>query len=49
MCDDAKANRRFLNILSREEDTKNGVVYKTVNQYSPDQFIYFISDLPPPI
>ena len=46
VCDGAKANRRFLNSLGREEDIKNGVVYKTVNRYSPDRFIYFISDAP---
>lgn len=45
MCDGAKPNRKFLTSLGIKEHMKNGTVYKTINHYSHDRFIYFISDV----
>ncbi len=32
--------------LGVEKDMKNGIVYKTVNRYCHDRYIYFLSDVP---
>ena len=46
-CDGASPNRRFFR-LHKEIDggTNRDVMYRTVNLYSPDSFIYFFSDAP---
>ena len=46
VCDGAKPNRKFLKSLGRESEMKNGVVYKTVNRFCRERYIYFMSDVP---
>ena len=46
VCDGAKPNRRFFNGMGFKDEKKDGVVYKTLNRYSTDRYIYFISDVP---
>ena len=46
VCDSAKSNRKFLKTLGVKEHVKKGIVYKTVNRYCHERFIYFISDVP---
>ena len=46
VCDGAKSNRKFLKTLGVKEHMKKGIVYKTVNRYCHERFIYFISDVP---
>ncbi len=48
VCDGAKPNRKFLKELGVgvKEHMKNGIVYKTVNQYCRERFIYFMSNVP---
>ena len=46
VCDGAKPNRKFLNSMGRESEMKHGVMYKTVNRFCQERFIYFMSDVP---
>ena len=46
MCDGAKPNRKFIKSHCAKEYMKNGIVYKTVNWFCCDRFIYFMSDVP---
>ena len=46
-CDGASPNRRFFRLHKEIDGGANkDVVYRTVNLYSPDRFIYFFSDAP---
>ncbi len=45
--DGAKPNRKFFNSLGVEKtDMKNGIVYRTVNRYCHERYIYLMSDVP---
>ena len=46
VCDGAKPNRKFLSSMGKEEEMKYGVVYKTVNRYCRERYIYFMSNVP---
>lgn len=46
VCDGAKPNRKFLKSLGRESEMKNRVVYKTINRFCRERYIYFMSDVP---
>ena len=46
VCDGAKANRKFMKSLGRQSEVKHGVVYKTVNRYCQERYIYLMSDVP---
>ena len=46
VCDGAKPNRKFLKSMVRESEMKHRVVYKTVNRFYREKFIYFMSDVP---
>ena len=46
VCDGAKPNRKFLSSMGKEEEMKYGIVYKTVNRYCRERYIYFMSDVP---
>ena len=46
VCDGAKSNRKFLKSLGRESEMKHGIVYKTVNRFCRERYIYFMSDVP---
>ena len=46
VCDGAKPNRKFLKSLGRESEMKHGVVYKTINRFCRERYIYFMSDVP---
>ena len=46
VCDGAKPNRKFLKSLGRESEMKHGVVYKTINRFCQERYIYFMSDVP---
>jgi hypothetical protein len=45
VCDGAKNNRKFFKLLGCKEDMKSGIVYKTINRYCRERYIYFISDV----
>ncbi len=32
--------------MAREDDMKNGVLYRTINRYCKERYIYFIADVP---
>lgn len=46
VCDGVKPNWKILKSLGSKVHMKNGIVYRTVNRYCHDRFIYFISDVP---
>jgi hypothetical protein len=46
VCDGAKSNKKFFRGLGVGEYMKNGLIYKTVNRYCKDRFIYLMSDVP---
>lgn len=46
VCDGAKPNRKFLKSLGRESEMKKGVVYKTINRFCRERYVYFMSDVP---
>ena len=46
VADGAKPNRKFMKGLGSTADMKQGVVYRTINRYSPDRYIYLMSDAP---
>jgi hypothetical protein len=45
-CDGAKPNRKFMKSLGTKNDIKNGVVYRTINRYCHERYIYLICDVP---
>ena len=47
VCDGAKPNCKFFKSLGmKKEDMKDGIVYRTINRYCNDRFIYLMSDVP---
>jgi hypothetical protein len=42
VCDGAKPDRKFFNSMGKKEEMKHGVVYKTVNRYSRERYIYIL-------
>ena len=46
VCDGAKPNRKFMKDIGSKTDKKEGTVYKTINRYSPDRYIYLMCDVP---
>ena len=46
MSDGAKNNRKFFKGKGIKEDKKEGIIYKTVNRFCTDKYIYLMPDVP---